>query len=555
MESIRCSTIVEANNENLQCTIERALRDLETAQTTYPGLILQAVDTGFVDEQIAKTEQEIQLDGLSNPNSKSAGAYFANENVLGGRRVDSSVANVNALGEKLIPLWESDRIKKKLGPGIGYVVPPRVYPKLIAQGIRNPDYSLNYTGQFGNKEACIGIKKLMDARIDPEKDFYPENGVLLTDGATEGVDLFMESLAQLYPESTVVFLGLSYYTGPFSAEQKNLAIDRLITNPVNTNGEARFLPTASEIAASLPLGTKAIVLTLPNNPNGEMYSESEMKRLLEIAKDRKCFVLFDAIFENMSFDPAENFRSRFLQIASEVGALSNVVVVDGLAKTKNIPGERIGFMATTDERMINALVNITMARRCNPRLTLGPIVLFEGLARSVKAMQVNTPQASLPNMVKAVLGTNSYFGNDQFITMYKEWDAWNDQVLAYYEGNLQIVRALLDRSVAGWSPDTAAYNTLVKLQGLAPGTNCMDYLAKLMYTTATYTQVGPCFGLSQKIWDESLGVWSRITYACGRKDLVEALKRLIIFSRVYAEKDLGNPKKFSVLNLSYDKQI
>lgn len=555
MESLTYSKIVEANTENLSRTIERALCDLETAQRTYPNSILMAVDSGFVDEQIVKTETEICADALSKPSATSAAAYFANENVIGGSMVNVSVENVNALGEALIPSWKSDRIKKKLGPGVGYTLPPSIYQKLLTQGIQNPDYSLNYTAPFGNKEARVGIKKLMNARIDPEKDFYPESGVFLTDGATEGIDLFMDAVGRICPGAKVTTLGLSYYTAPFSAEQKGLVVDRLITNPVNTTGEAKFLPTSSEVAAFLPKDTKAIILTLPGNPNGETYSDSEMKRVLELTRDRNCYILFDAIFENMSFTPEFNFRSRFLQIATEVGALKNVVVVDSLSKTKNIPGERIGFMATTDTAMADKLMNITMARRCNPRLTLGPVVLFEGIARSVKALQANDPKASLTSIVDFAMQDNGYFKRDQFLPMFKEWDSWNNQVLTYYKGNLEIVRALLSPSIAGWSPDSAAYNTLVRLKGLAPGTNNMDYLAKLMYTTATYTQVGPCFGLSQKTWDESLGVWARITYACGRKDLVEALKRLITFSTVYADKDLGNPKKFSVLNLSYDAQI
>jgi aspartate/methionine/tyrosine aminotransferase len=555
MKELTYNAVVEANNADLTRSIEGALSDLEKAQCTYPKAILRAIDAGFVSKQIQFATDEINSDFLSNPKSKSAGAYFANENVLGGSRVDDSVRNVNTLGENYVPQWITDPIKKKIGPGIGYIKTPRVYEDLLTIGLNNPEYSLNYTAPFGNKETRVGIKKLMDARVDPEKNIFSENGVFLTDGATEGIDLFFDALATLSPEADVVFLGLSYYTGPFAAEQKNLSINRIIANPSNTKGEVKFLPTASEIRRSASPKTKALVLTIPNNPNGESYSDQEMINIVKLVKEKGWVVLFDAIFENMSFNESRNFRSRLLQIAYEAGAIDQFVTVDSLSKTKNIPGERIGYMATTNEQIASSLMKSTMARRCNPRLTVGPIMLFEGIARSVKAMQMNAPSLSLMNAISKALEGTSYFTKDTFLPLYTQWDAWNNQALQYYKDNLEIVRALLDKSVAGWSPDTAAYNTLVKFKDIQAGTNNMDYLAKLMFTTATYTQVGPCFGLSQRIWDTQLGVWTRITYACERNDLIEALKRLIVFSQIYAEKDFGNPKKFEVLNIRYDNQI
>lgn len=555
METLQYSAIKEINKKDIRITIDGALSQLSIAQKTYPDVILNAFNNGFVEQQIDKTQTELATDSLSNVSSKTAGAYFINENIIGGSRTKESVDSVNALGERFVPDWKSTLIKNKLGPGVGFIESPQIYRRLIQLGIDNPNLSLNYTAPFGNAETVTGIQKIMNAKIDPEKKFFPDNGVFLTEGATEGIDLFMESMRTIKPESRIVFLGLSYYTGTYAAEQKGLKIDRLITNPVNNTGEVKFLPTAKEIAASLPADTKALVLTLPNNPNGEVYSENDLSGIITLAKEKNITVLVDTIFENLYFDENENSKSKFLQIANELNALDNVVIIDSLSKTRNIPGERIGFMATTNNSIIDALTNITMARRCNPRLTLGPVMLFEGLARTVKAMQKNTPQIALGKIIDKAIAGNPLFKKQEFESYYQSWDTWNTQALEYYKGNLQIVKAMLGTSINGWSPDQAAYNTLIRPQGIPLGTNNIDYLAKLMFTTATYTQVGPCFGLSQKVWDQNIGVWSRITYACGRNDLIEGLKRLITFSQVYAEKNLGNANKYPVLTLSYDKQI
>ena len=232
------------------------------------------------------------------------------------------------------------------------------------------------------------------------------------------------------------------------------------------------------------------------------------------------------------------------------------MIVDSLAKTMNLPGERIGFLATANKGVIDAISSVVLARRCNPPTTLGPLLLFEGLARKVRATGLICQGRSLDRIVDGIMqGKNYPFDKNSFKDMYREWNDWNIEVLQYYQDNLFLVKTILSRKLDGYSPDKAAFNTFIKLSGIEKGTNSIDFLAKLMFTTATYTQVGPCFGLSQKVWDKELGVWTRITYACSRQDLVDALTRLVAFSQFYADQNFGDPNKFPILEISYDNQV
>lgn len=557
MEKLRFTDIRIANQEEIKPTVEKALDGLAVAQKLYSQMILEVVSSGNLSRQIDLAYSEAQRNSrtsTANRLADSAGAYFLNEDIIGGSREKDVLTYTNTLGEKIgIP---SRAQKLKLGPGIGLIQPPSLYTKLKAWGVDNADLILNYSAAGGTSETRKGIKAIVDSKIDPEGDFFPDDGVFLTDGATEAIDLFMEAIATLKPNSRVVFLGLSYYTGPFSAMQKGLAIDRLMANPVEISNETKFFPTPKQIATSLPRDTTALVLTMPNNPNGEVYSSTDLAKIIRFAKEGNILILFDAIFENMYFDEKDNNQSAVLRVAYVLGALDNIVIVDSLSKTMNFPGERVGYVATTNRSIADAFTNIVIARRCNPQLTLEPILQFEGLARKIKRMQLESPSARLESIIDKLLNGRNYpFDKNTLLEMYTEWNRWNEEVLRFYKGNLEITKALLYNSVDGSSPDKAAFNTLVRLSGLPEGTNNMDYLAKLMFCLATYTQVGPCFGLSQKIWDENLGVWSRITYACSRKDLIEGLTRLIIFTRFYAERNFGDPNKFPVLQISYDKQI
>lgn len=560
MENLKIVNVIEANKSGVSELVKRSLARLEEVQRQYPNVIMDVVQSGKLSKQLDLTEKETEGNSRideSSPLSNTAGAYFFNEEIIGGSREKQALIDVNESGIKTLSnRWNRQSMKLKLGPGIGLIEAPTLYKELLELGISNPDLSLNYTAPFGTLDARRGIKDIMDARIDPEGNFFPDTGVFITEGATEGIDLFMEALSVIAPKSRAVFLGLSYYTGPYSAFQKDLQIDRLITNPVESNNKTLFFPTALEIEKSLAPDTKALVLTIPNNPNGETYSDQELAKIIQMTKDRNIYVLFDAIFENLYFDESENYRSRLLQIAAETGALDKVVVVDSLSKTKNFAGERIGFMATTDKKMLNSLENVILSRRCNPRLTLGPILRFEGLARKAKALLANSPSLSLDTVVNYVMTEKKYpFSKQEFANKFINWDYWNNESLKYYEDNLKIVKALLDKTALAWSPDQGAFNTFVKVAEPGNNVNSMDFLAKFMYTMATYTQIGPCFGISQTCWDKNLGIWPRITYASSRKDLVEALTRLIIFSKFYQEKNFGDQNKFPVLKIRFDNQI
>src|SRR3989344_4341899 len=557
MEYINYQYVTETNRRDVSGFIGEALIKLQNAQRMYPDLIMDVVNSGNLSRQIDLTLVEKQgnsrIDGT--PLSSSAGAYFFNEEVLGGTREKQVIRYINSLGGMICD-WQSQQTKLKLGPGIGLIEAPPLYRKLAYMGVKNPNLTVNYSGPSGTAEAKRGIKTIMDSRIDPEGDFFPEDGVFVTEGATEGIDLFMEALATLAPQSRVVFLGLSYYTGPYSAAQKGLKVDRLVTNPVEINGNTRFFPSAQEIEKSLPIDTKALVITIPNNPNGETYKDQDLAEIIGMAKEKGIYILFDGIFENMYFDDEENYRSRILQIAAEQGALEKVVVVDSLSKTRNFAGKRLGFLASADREMVDTITNIVLSRRCNPPFTVGPLLSFEGLARKVKALRKNTPNIPLERIVEYAFGEEDYaFSKNSFITMFQEWNAWDTQVLEYYKGNLQIVKALLANSSSGWSPAEPAFNTFVRSAKPGSDINSMDFLAKLMFTLGTYTQVGPCFGISQKTWDNELGIWTRISYACSRRDLIEALTRLVIFTQFYQEKNFGDPNKFPVLQMRFDKQI
>ncbi len=495
--------------------------------------------------------REINKDPLSSPDNTSSGAYFTNEYGIGGSSTEDGVLRL--LGKVYCresdPAF-NDRLKSKLkaGPGIGFVRPPNCYLGLAAEGLRDPSLILNYNAPGGTRNTRTGIKRIIDASIEPGADILPADGCFVTEGATEGLQLALQAYKELTRGGEVVFLGPGYYAGPLAAQRLGLLFSRAMSEQTST--EIGFLPDPSQLQ-SLGEGRKLLVATTPNNPDGSDYSEADWAKVLSpIRTNPDAFLLLDNIFGGLRFDGSTG--DSCLRVAKQMGILDRVLTTSSLSKSVNFAGDRVGWIATANPIFAQKLNEIIVDRRCNPRLTVEPILDFEGKARQVQALMREDSSIANPiNALKILRLATDQTQNEKFGRMYKGWLEWQRETKGYYQGNLGILEKVLGDSgvLAESSPNKAGFNTFVRLN-VPTGTNSMDFLTQLMLTTGTYTQIGPCFGGSQKEWDTRMGLWLRISYACDREDLIAGLERIVAFTRFYAEK---TPPV--VFPFSYDKQI
>jgi aspartate/methionine/tyrosine aminotransferase len=73
-----------------------------------------------------------------------------------------------------------------------------------------------------------------------------------------------------------------------------------------------------------------------------MYSEAELRRLVDLARSKGCYLLVDETYRDLSYDGA-------LPLAASLG--SHVISVSSLSKAYGIPGIRIGWLITRDANL------------------------------------------------------------------------------------------------------------------------------------------------------------------------------------------------------------
>ena len=77
---------------------------------------------------------------------------------------------------------------------------------------------------------------------------------------------------------------------------------------VNTDISTDFKMSPAQLASAITDKTKLIIFNSPSNPTGTVYSEAEIRALMEVVKDKPdIFVISDEIYEYLVYDDVKHF--------------------------------------------------------------------------------------------------------------------------------------------------------------------------------------------------------------------------------------------------------
>jgi aspartate aminotransferase len=112
---------------------------------------------------------------------------------------------------------------------------------------------------------------------------------------------------------------------------------------VPTSIATDFKMTPEQLEAAITPKTKMMWFSSPCNPSGSVYSEKELKGLVEVLKKHPAiFVVSDEIYEHI------NFRGGHVSIAGIDGMYDRTITVNGVSKAFAMTGWRIGYLGGPD---------------------------------------------------------------------------------------------------------------------------------------------------------------------------------------------------------------
>lgn len=325
----------------------------------------------------------------------------------------------------------------------------------------------HYTSNWGLIELRRAINRYLMGRFDIEYD--PADEILVTVGASEGIDLALRALVEngdevLVPDPSYV----SY--------MPNIRFAGGVCVSVPTTAADGFRLTPERLRAAITPKTKALILPYPNNPTGGVMGREDLEKVADVLRGTDIMVISDEIYAELTYE------GRHVSFASLPGMWERTITLNGFSKAFAMTGWRMGFA-------------------CGPR---------EVMAVMCKIHQYTMLCAPTPGQYAALEALNSGEQND--------YADVRRMVESYDRRRRLIVNGLRAAGLACHEPRGAFY----AFPAVPEGMNSQDFCEKLLWEQKVAAVPGDAFG-------ELGDGFFRCSYAASVQNIQKAVDRIAAF--------------------------
>lgn len=187
----------------------------------------------------------------------------------------------------------------------------------------------SYTANAGLLELREEIAHYMNKRFHVAYD--PKDEIIVTVGASEGIDLAMRALLNPGEEVIVVEPCFVAYA-PLVAMAGGTAVT------VQALQENDFKIKAEQIEAVITPKTKAVLICSPNNPTGTVLGKEELDAIATVIKKHDLVLISDEIYAELTYD------EEYTSFAAIEGLRERTILLNGFSKAFAMTGWRLGFV-------------------------------------------------------------------------------------------------------------------------------------------------------------------------------------------------------------------
>lgn len=369
-------------------------------------------------------------------------------------RRGSGCVKYDKVDKNLIPLWVADMdfrtpdfimdaIRKRLEcPVLGYPFIPKDYFPTIARW----------------------VKTLHGWDVNPDHMCY-------VPGIVKGIAF--AQLAFLNKGDKVIVQPPVYHPFRIVSEKNGMEV---LYNPLREVPGVGYEMDFDSLEQCIRAGGKMLVLSNPQNPSGQCWSEETLRRLAEITAKAGVLVVSDEIHGEMAHKGFKH--TPYASVSPE--AAGNSITFMAPSKTFNIAGVVTSYAIIPNEDLRQR---------------------FFGF---MDATELDYP---------------SIFSIEATMAAYRKGAAWRRQMLRYVEGNIAYVCSFLEKNIPGIKalPPQASFLVWLDCRGL--GLSQKDLMYMLKVKAKLFLNDGTMFG------KEGEG-FVRLNVGCSRSVLVKAMESL-----------------------------
>lgn len=219
----------------------------------------------------------------------------------------------------------------------------------ISLGVGEPDFATpSYVRQVAIDHINAGhtkytttngmdtLREAVSSYLNKYDLYYKKEQVLVTVGASEGIDLALRALCNpldevLYVEPCYV----SYLPSILLAGATPVALP--------TKAKNQFKLMASELEEKLTSHSKILMLSYPNNPTGAIMTKEDLEPIAALAIKHNLLVITDEIYAELTY------QGTHFSIAAFPDMAERTIVLNGFSKAFAMTGWRLGVAAGPTE--------------------------------------------------------------------------------------------------------------------------------------------------------------------------------------------------------------
>lgn len=182
-----------------------------------------------------------------------------------------------------------------------------------------------------------GDQKLR-AALEKEYPNSKENNFVITNGASEALDLAFRVLGMTLKKKKVLMCRPYYYSYPFIVQFAGLEVVYTDLDKGRINMDD-FREKIKECGA--------VLINSPSNPTGRIESLDTLKEIEKLSEELGFYVISDEVYKDLIYE-----RENYL-IQGE-----HVITVNSFSKTYGMCGYRIGYLYTPDRKFVEQVIEM-----------------------------------------------------------------------------------------------------------------------------------------------------------------------------------------------------
>ena len=216
----------------------------------------------------------------------------------------------------------------------------------ISLGVGEPDFVTPYhirsaaidslldgQTQYTANRGLLSLRKEIAGyqSIRFQTDYDPEKEIMVTVGASEGIDLALRMCVRPGDEVLVPDPGYVSYA-PCVTLAGGVAV------PLRTDMGHGFRLDADMLEKAITDKTRALIFPYPNNPTGVVMRRADLEKIIPVIMRHDLLVISDEIYGELTYEGA-----RHVSIASFPGMKERTVLLNGFSKAFAMTGWRLGY--------------------------------------------------------------------------------------------------------------------------------------------------------------------------------------------------------------------